>query len=71
MTLFGKAIGILFATISFAASAPAQSSRYDALANSPMPENRPTPETTKLLKDELLFQRATQTYLWALPLMRA
>ena len=34
-----------------------------------MSENRPTPETAKLLKDELLFQRATQTYLWALPLI--
>jgi hypothetical protein len=32
-------------------------------------ENRPTAETSKLLKDELLFQRATQTYLWALPLI--
>jgi hypothetical protein len=39
--------------------------RFDALANSLMVENRPTPETSKLLKDELLFQRATQTYLWA------
>jgi hypothetical protein len=44
-------------------------SRYDALANSPMAENRPTPETAKVLRDELLFQRATQTYLWALPLI--
>jgi hypothetical protein len=43
--------------------------RYDSLANSAMVENRPTPETSKLLKDELLFQRATQTYLWALPLI--
>jgi hypothetical protein len=33
------------------------------LANAPMVENRPTPEATKLLKHELLFQRATQTYL--------
>src|SRR5262245_9187217 len=47
----------------------AQTDRYDAMANSPMVENRPTPETAKLLKDELLFQRATQTYLWALPLI--
>jgi hypothetical protein len=47
----------------------AQSDRYEALANSPMVENRPTPETTRVLKDELLFQRATQTYLWALPLI--
>jgi hypothetical protein len=43
--------------------------RYDALANSRMAENRPTPETTALLKEELLFQRAVQTYLWALPLI--
>lgn len=34
-----------------------------------MVENRPTVETAKLLKDELLFQRAAQTYLWALPLI--
>jgi hypothetical protein len=47
----------------------AESDRYDALANSPMVENRPTPEAAKLLKDELLFQRAIQTYLWALPLI--
>jgi hypothetical protein len=43
--------------------------RYDALAKSAMTENRPTPDTTRLLKEELLFQRATQTYLWALPLI--
>ena len=43
--------------------------RYDALANSAMVENRPAPATTKLLKEELLFQRATQTYLWAMPLI--
>ena len=49
--------------------AHAQVDRYDALANSPMNENRPTPETSKLLRDELLFQRATQTFLWALPLI--
>jgi hypothetical protein len=47
----------------------AELDRYDALANSAMSENRPTPETSKLLKEELLFQRATQTYLWALPLI--
>ena len=51
------------------ASAHAQTDRYEALANSPMIENRPTSETAKLLKDELLFQRATQIYLWALPLI--
>lgn len=49
--------------------APAQTSRFDDLANLPFSENRPTPETAQTLRDELLFQRATQTYLWALPLI--
>lgn len=44
-------------------------SRFDELANLPFTENRPTPETTQALQDELLFQRATQTYLWAMPLL--
>src|SRR6516165_8330748 len=49
--------------------AHSQADRYEALANSPMVENRPTSETSRLLKNELLFQRATQIYLWALPLI--
>lgn len=69
MSTFGKPAIILLATVSFATLAHAQMDRYEALANSPMFENRPTAETSKLLKDELLFQRATQTYLWALPLI--
>src|SRR5262245_46292812 len=48
---------------------PDASPRFDELANLPFAENRPTPETAKLLREELLFQRATQTYLWALPLI--
>ena len=32
-------------------------------------ESRPTAEASAALKDELIFQRATQTYLWALPLI--
>jgi hypothetical protein len=52
-----------------ASGAQAQTGRHDALADSPMAENRPTPETARLLREELLFQRATQTYLWALPLI--
>ena len=43
--------------------------RFDEIANLPFSENRPTAETAKTLIDELLFQRATQTYLWALPLI--
>ena len=45
------------------------SGHFDELANLPFSENRPTVETAKTLDDELLFQRATQTYLWALPLI--
>jgi hypothetical protein len=39
------------------------------LANAPMFENRPTAEASAELRDELLFQRGTQAYLWALPLI--
>jgi Protein of unknown function (DUF1254) len=60
---------VSLASINLTSLARAQSSRYDDLANSPMIENRPSSETIKALKDELLFQRATQTYLWALPLI--
>ena len=49
--------------------AHAQASRFDELANLPFEENRPTAQTARTLRDELLFQRATQTYLWALPLI--
>lgn len=59
----------MLAAVSLIPIAHAQIERFDALANSPMFENRPTAEASKLLKDELLFQRATQTYLWALPLI--
>lgn len=44
-------------------------SHFAQLANLPFSENRPTAETARTLNDELLFQRATQTYLWALPLI--
>ena len=67
-TLLASVIAVLM-SIALSLPAMAQTDRYDALANSPMAENRPTAETSKLLKDELLFERATQTYLWALPLL--
>ena len=50
-------------------TAKAQTSRFDELANAPFKENRPTKATAQTLRDELLFERATQTYLWALPLI--
>ena len=46
-----------------------QTERFDELANMPFRENRPTRETALTLRDELLFQRATQAYLWAMPLI--
>src|SRR5262245_58701565 len=51
--------------------APKVPARFDDLAKLPFEENRPTKETAQALRDELLFQRATQTYLWALPLINA
>ena len=54
---------------SLALPAGAQTSHFDELANLPFKENRPTEQTAQTLRDELLFQRATQTYLWALPLL--
>jgi hypothetical protein len=47
----------------------AEISRFDELANATFKENRPTKKTAQTLRDELLFQRATQNYLWALPLI--
>jgi hypothetical protein len=48
----------------------AQSNHFEELANQPFPENLPTKEATQTLNDELLFQRATQVYLWALPVLQ-
>jgi len=43
--------------------------RIDGVAARPFSVNRPTPEAARTLRDELLFQRATQACLWALPLI--
>jgi hypothetical protein len=44
----------LATAVSPIAIAKAQPSRYDALANAPFSENRPTPDAAAMLKDELL-----------------
>src|SRR5678816_79714 len=49
--------------------ATTQTSRFEELVNLPLEDNHPTKETAQTLRDELLFQRASQTYLWALPLI--
>jgi len=60
---------VVSATIMVTGMAHGQSARFDALANLPFEQNRPTPETAKTLMDELEFQQATQAYLWAMPLI--
>ena len=50
-------------------SALAGLDHYKALSNSPTFEGRPTPESSRRLMDELLFPRASQIYLWALPVI--
>jgi len=52
----------VIATTMPATQALADTTRFDALANAPFSENRPTRATEARLADELLFQRATQTY---------
>ena len=47
--------------------AHAQTSRHDELAELPFPNGYPSKDGIAALKDELLFQRAVQTYIWALP----
>ncbi len=59
----------LACALAFNGIAFAKSTHFETLANLPFKENRPTKETAQTLRDELLFQRATQTYLWALPLI--
>ena len=44
-------------------------SRFDEPAHLEFANNRPTKGSAQTLRDELLFQRATQTYLWELPLV--
>ncbi len=46
-----------------------QSTHYEELATLPFPGAYPAEESAKILKDELSFQRAVQTYLWSLPAM--
>ncbi len=47
----------------------AQNPWWDQLVNLPFPENYPAKHSSQALLDELMFQRAVQVYLWALPAM--
>jgi len=60
---------LLAATALFVLSsfAHAQSSRYDELANMPFNQGVLSKDAIASLKDELIFQRAVQSYIWMLP----
>ncbi len=62
-------VAVALLVVGCAKTERAQSFHYDELANLPFPGAYPTDESAKLLKDELAFQRAVQTYLWSLPAM--
>ena len=69
MKTIQRLLALVLSIAMSAGNSRAQPDRYDGLADSAMAENRPTAEAAKLLREELLFQRATQVYLWALPLI--
>ncbi len=60
---------VLGLATALAAPAVAQENRFDALADLPFVEGRPTGATAASLRRELTFEGATQAYLWALPLI--
>jgi hypothetical protein len=61
---------VLCLFLGLAGPASADQARFDSLANLPFEQNRPTEETARTLLEELTFQRATQTYHWAMPLLK-
>lgn len=65
--LRGAAVGAV--TLAIACATPDQTDRFESLATLPFEKERPTAETARTLTEELLFQRAVQTYLWAMPLL--
>ena len=66
VTLIGAILTGALAMCGLTRPALAQETRFDRLANLPFTAGRPTKVTTQTLRDELLFQRATQTYLLGL-----
>lgn len=59
----------LLITVTLATSAQAETSRFDELANMPFTSGFLSRDAIATLKDELVFQRAVQSYLWALPVL--
>ncbi|MGI6856100.1 DUF1254 domain-containing protein [Mesorhizobium sp. 1B3] len=52
---------------SFPSSALSQASHYDELADAPYTQGYLSNDSARKMQKELMFQRAVQTYLWALP----
>ncbi|NOV23249.1 DUF1254 domain-containing protein [Cupriavidus necator] len=67
-TLFALAVSSVLA-LAMPGRAQGETGRFESIAKLPFKENRPTDKTARTLQEELTFQRATQTYLWALPLL--
>lgn len=61
------AIGLLGLGLGLALASAEASTRYDELADAPFSGGFLSQDANAALRDELLFQRATQAYLWALP----
>lgn len=61
--------GTIYLVLGVSAASAAAQSRFEELANSQFANDRPTAETAQRLEEELLFQRASQVYLWALPVI--
>ncbi|WP_321869976.1 DUF1254 domain-containing protein [Paraburkholderia tropica] len=75
-SLRGLALAVALATpcMTWAQAAPDTApdaapvaARYGELANLPFPGGFPAPQSVQTLQDEWLFQRAVQTYIWAIP----
>jgi hypothetical protein len=60
LKLLACAMALMALSIGWTSSARAD--RFDDIAASQMSCGRPTAEAAKSLKDEMLFQRATQVY---------
>jgi hypothetical protein len=67
MTPLQKGLAALSLSAVLAVPLVVQISRYEELANLPFKDGYLSKEGIAALKDELVFQRAVQSYIWALP----
>jgi hypothetical protein len=67
MTSLQKGLAALSLSAVLAVPTVVQVSRYDELANLPFKDGYLSKEGITALKDEMVFQRAVQSYIWALP----